>query len=209
MSGGTGLSRGELRAYVVAPDARLRDRLVEALWRAGVRLAATDRTPDTVIVAAAGTVDEAVDACAPAHRSGGYRLLVVADRFRPAGVLRAVRSGVRAMLRSADATPQNLAAAVRAAHHGDGRIPHEVLVGLLGGRAAAERPALRHPRSPLTARQTMVLALIAEGQGNAEIARSLSCSEHTVKNVIYELMARLQVRNRAHAVACAVRRGLI
>ncbi|WP_246214074.1 response regulator transcription factor [Kitasatospora viridis] len=61
----------------------------------------------------------------------------------------------------------------------------------------------------LTARQTEVLALIADGHGNAAIARQLSCSEHTVKNVIYELMARLQARNRAHAVAHAVRDGLI
>lgn len=50
---------------------------------------------------------------------------------------------------------------------------------------------------------------MAEGDGNAVIARTLRCSEHTVKNVIYELMGRLQARNRAHAVAHAVRCGLI
>jgi DNA-binding NarL/FixJ family response regulator len=50
---------------------------------------------------------------------------------------------------------------------------------------------------------------MAEGLGNADIARVLCCSEHTVKNVIYDLTARLQVRNRAHAVACAVRRGIV
>ncbi|PWS39378.1 DNA-binding response regulator [Streptomyces sp. ZEA17I] len=61
----------------------------------------------------------------------------------------------------------------------------------------------------MTPRQTAVLTLVAEGHGNAVIAQALSCSEHTVKNVIYELMARLQVRNRAHAVARAVRAGLI
>ncbi|KJY45049.1 LuxR family transcriptional regulator, partial [Streptomyces sp. NRRL S-444] len=53
------------------------------------------------------------------------------------------------------------------------------------------------------------LTLMAEGHGNAVIARTLSCSEHTIKNVIYELMSRLQARNRAHAVACAVRHSLI
>jgi DNA-binding CsgD family transcriptional regulator len=50
---------------------------------------------------------------------------------------------------------------------------------------------------------------MADGLGNAAIAQVLCCSEHTVKNVIYDLTARLQVRNRAHAVAYAVRRGLV
>lgn len=50
---------------------------------------------------------------------------------------------------------------------------------------------------------------MAKGCSNAEIARMLSCSEHTVKNLGYELMTRLQARNRAHAVACGLRAGLI
>ncbi|WP_246042417.1 MULTISPECIES: helix-turn-helix transcriptional regulator [Streptomyces] len=100
---------------------------------------------------------------------------------------------------------------------GDGRMPYPALVRLLGAAAgsaahSAAAPAARPagadvPR--LTARQTAVLTLMAEGHGNAVIARTLSCSEHTVKNVVYELMARLQARNRAHAVARAVRHSLI
>jgi DNA-binding NarL/FixJ family response regulator len=100
---------------------------------------------------------------------------------------------------------------------GDGRMPYPALVRLLGAAAA---PAADSPAGPaarpagadvprLTARQTAVLTLMAEGHGNAVIARTLSCSEHTVKNVVYELMARLQARNRAHAVARAVRHSLI
>ncbi|KPI33899.1 transcriptional regulator, LuxR family [Actinobacteria bacterium OV450] len=115
---------------------------------------------------------------------------------------------------------------------GDGRMPYPALVRLLGGAAtaatgtpvtgpaatgpaagttaAAARYAASPPDAPrLTARQTAVLTLMAEGHGNAVIARTLSCSEHTVKNVIYELMSRLQARNRAHAVARAVRHSLI
>ncbi|MFJ3204549.1 response regulator transcription factor [Streptomyces sp. NPDC086989] len=118
---------------------------------------------------------------------------------------------------------------------GDGRMPYPALVRLLGGAAtaataatgtpvtgsaatapaagttaAAPRYAASPPDAPrLTARQTAVLTLMAEGHGNAVIARTLSCSEHTVKNVIYELMSRLQARNRAHAVARAVRHSLI
>ena len=54
-----------------------------------------------------------------------------------------------------------------------------------------------------------MLALMADGHSNAAIARALSCSEHTVKNVIYDLTARLQVRNRSQAVAFAIRAGII
>ncbi|WP_152648719.1 response regulator transcription factor [Streptacidiphilus anmyonensis] len=64
-------------------------------------------------------------------------------------------------------------------------------------------------RPVLTSRQTAVLDLMAEGHGNAVIARTLRCSEHTVKNTIYDLMSRLQARNRAHAVAHGLRHGLI
>ena len=61
----------------------------------------------------------------------------------------------------------------------------------------------------LTAREVDVLRFIADGHSNAHIARLLSCSQHTVKNVIHGMMARLQLRNRAHAAAFAVRTGLI
>jgi DNA-binding NarL/FixJ family response regulator len=61
----------------------------------------------------------------------------------------------------------------------------------------------------LSAREVDVLRFIADGYSNAHIAQSLSCSHHTVKNVIHDLMARLQLRNRAHAAAYAVRTGLI
>lgn len=205
-----------LWVHVDATDATVRDGVVTKLRHAGIAVAPEPhRSPDTVVVAAAETVDEAIEACHPACRSGGYRLLIVADTFTAAGVLRAVRLGVRTLLRSTETTPAQLVAAVHSARHGDGRMPYEVLVRLLGG-ATAPPPAPVSPApvpapapSPLTARQTVVLTLMADGHGNAAIARALSCSEHTVKNVIYDLMARLQVRNRAHAVAHAVRAGLI
>jgi DNA-binding NarL/FixJ family response regulator len=58
-------------------------------------------------------------------------------------------------------------------------------------------------------RELRVLRLIAEGFSNGEIAAQLGWSEHTVKNALYDLMATLGVRNRAHAAAYAVRNGLI
>ena len=209
---GTGESLTErLRVHVRATDAAVREAVVTELRHAGIApMDEHDGAPDTVGVAAGGTVDDAIDACRSTLRCGEQRLLVVADVLSSNGVLRAIRAGARAMLPSAEATGERLVGAVRAAHHGEGRLPHGVLVRLLGGATeSGVSPVPGAGTSPLTPRQTEVLALMAEGHANAAIARELSCSDHTVKNVIYELMARLQVHNRAHAVACAVRAGLI
>jgi DNA-binding NarL/FixJ family response regulator len=60
-----------------------------------------------------------------------------------------------------------------------------------------------------TAREIQVLQLIAEGLVNREIGQSLFLSEETVKSHVRHLLAKLQARSRAHAVAVGFRRGLI
>jgi DNA-binding NarL/FixJ family response regulator len=50
---------------------------------------------------------------------------------------------------------------------------------------------------------------MADGMDTAEIATKLSYSERTVKNVFYGLTNRLHLRNRPHAVAYALRKGMI
>ncbi|WP_383826475.1 response regulator transcription factor [Streptomyces sp. NPDC058486] len=54
-----------------------------------------------------------------------------------------------------------------------------------------------------------VLRLVAEGYDTADIAAKLSYSERTIKNVLHAVITRLQLRNRSHAVAYAMRQGLI
>ncbi|MBO4207986.1 DNA-binding response regulator [Micromonospora echinofusca] len=199
-----------MRVHVVADEPGDRAALLDLLGRAGVGVAdPPEPSPPTVVLAVADTVDAALAAYRLACPAGERPLLVVADAFTPAGVRRAIRSGVDAMLRRAEVTPAQLLAAVQSARYGEGRLPYEILIRLLSRAIEAGPVTEAGPPVPLTARQTMVLNLMAEGHGNAAIARVLLCSEHTVKNVIYDLMARLQVRNRAHAVARAVRAGLI
>ena len=60
-----------------------------------------------------------------------------------------------------------------------------------------------------TDREIAVLRLVAEGLDTSEIARELSYSERTIKNVIHDVTSRLQLRNRSQAVAYAMREGLI
>jgi DNA-binding NarL/FixJ family response regulator len=60
-----------------------------------------------------------------------------------------------------------------------------------------------------TAREIEVLQLVSEGLANREIGDRLFLSEETVKSHIRHLLAKLQARSRAHAVAVGFRRGLL
>jgi DNA-binding NarL/FixJ family response regulator len=63
--------------------------------------------------------------------------------------------------------------------------------------------------SGLTEREVKVLRLLADGMDTTEVGRQLFLSERTVKNVVHDIMSRLNLRNRTHAVAYALRQGLI
>jgi DNA-binding NarL/FixJ family response regulator len=69
-------------------------------------------------------------------------------------------------------------------------------------------PARRLEQEP-TAREAQVLQLISDGLVNREIGEELHLSEETVKSHVRHLLAKLQARSRAHAVAIGFRRGLI
>ncbi|MFR9787477.1 LuxR C-terminal-related transcriptional regulator [Streptomyces sp. MB22_4] len=178
------------------------DRVRELARRAGLDCAPGPGRPVTVIVA-----DDAERALRGLRPTGP--LLLVCDTVGRAGLVEALRAGA-VVLRMADLTEESLGAAVRRAGAPHPSIPYPELSHLLttGPRPGAPAPHEDRPPS-LTSRQLSVLRLMAEGHGNAGIARLLHCSEHTVKNVVYEIMARLGARNRAHAVARAVRHGLI
>jgi DNA-binding NarL/FixJ family response regulator len=61
----------------------------------------------------------------------------------------------------------------------------------------------------LTAREREVLRLLAEGEDTRDIAGMLCFSERTVKNIVHDVLMKLNCRNRAHAVAMATRQGVI
>lgn len=70
-------------------------------------------------------------------------------------------------------------------------------------------PATREIGQEPTAREIEVLQLVADGLVNREIGERLFLSEETVKSHVRHLLAKLQARSRAHAVAVGFRRGLI
>jgi DNA-binding NarL/FixJ family response regulator len=111
-------------------------------------------------------------------------------------VYAALRAGARGFLLK-DAGPALLAQAVHAAANGDALIAPSVTTRLLGAFAASAPAAPpRQPVDPLTEREEQVLAAVARGRTNSEIAQELYITLSTVKTHITSLMAKLSARNR-------------
>jgi DNA-binding NarL/FixJ family response regulator len=146
-------------------------------------------------------------------RSRGVPALVlVVTHVDDAGLVAAVEGGVAGLVRRVDASADRLVSVVRAAAAGDGSVPPDLLGRLLSQVGALQRNVLS-PRgltfSGLAQREIDVLRLVAEGFDTAEIAAKLSYSQRTIKNVLHDVTSRLHLRNRSHAVAYALRNGLI
>ena len=89
----------------------------------------------------------------------------------------------------------------------------EAVAARRGSGATAEvipfQGPLRELEQEPTMREVEVLQLISDGLVNREIGQRLFLSEETVKSHVRHLLAKLQARSRAHAVAVGFRRGLI
>jgi DNA-binding NarL/FixJ family response regulator len=121
-------------------------------------------------------------------------------------VLAALQSGAAGVLRKETLTTESLANAVRAAASGTGVVTSELLHDLLDGLAPDNDPPVA---ARLTDREQQVLSLIAAGHPTREVAQQLCYSERTVKNVLHDVVTKLNARSRSQAVAHAVREGLI
>ncbi|MER5730208.1 response regulator transcription factor [Streptomyces sp. NPDC002138] len=146
------------------------------------------------------------------HNSGTRTGLVVGTFESGDALQRAIESGVTAVLRRSEGDQDRLLRLVLAIANGEGVLPGDLLAKLIDHVGSLQRSAL-DPRavslSTLTPREADMLRLVSEGLDTAEIARKTSYSERTVKNVLHEVITRLQLRNRTHAVGYALRHGLI
>nr|WP_258565365.1 response regulator transcription factor [Streptomyces sp. WELS2] len=145
------------------------------------------------------------------HNTATRTGLVVAT-LGSGSLQRVIECGVAAVLRRAEADQDQLLRLVLAIANGEGVLPGDLLGKLLSHVGSLQRSAL-DPRglslSTLTTREADMLRMVSEGLDTAEIARKTSYSERTVKNILHEVITRLQLRNRAHAVGYALRNGLI
>lgn len=181
--------------------------------RADLRVLDDGEGTATVSVVVADEVDQDTTRLVKSlQRNGCRRVVLVLSRVDDAGSLAAVAAGACGLLRRGDAHPERLAAAVAAAAAGDGTMPPDLLGRLLEQVSRLHSQVLA-PRgltfSGLSEREIEVLRLVADGRDTSEIAHTLCYSERTVKNVIHDVTSRLRLRNRSHAVAYAMRQGLI
>jgi DNA-binding NarL/FixJ family response regulator len=156
--------------------------------------------------------DEVVRVVRAVQRNGCPRVVLVVNRLDEAGMLAAIEAGACGFLRRSETQPETLVQSVCAAAAGDGTVPPDLLGRLLSQVSLIHQQVLA-PRglsfSGLTDREVDVLRLLAEGHDTAEVARALCYSERTVKNVLQDMTRRHNLRNRTHAVAYALRQGLI
>ena len=126
-------------------------------------------------------------------------------------VISAVEAGAVGYLRKDTLTQDLLQAAIHAAEGGAAVVAPDVLGAMLRGAHAESDSggASRFAEPRLSERELSVLALIAEGHPTREVAQQLCYSERTVKNVLHDVVTKLNARSRSQAVAYAVRDGLI
>ncbi|WP_280728090.1 response regulator transcription factor [Kitasatospora sp. MAA4] len=177
-------------------------------------LDAADPEQAAVLLVLADSVDpEAVTLLRKLHRhTAAARIVLVVSRIEDTGLAAAVECGVVGLLRRSEATPLRLTQVVTSAARGEGTMPADLLGRLLDQVGRLQRQVL-DPRgisfAGLGAREIEILKLVAEGRDTREIAEQLAYSERTVKSVLHDVTSRLQLRNRSHAVAYALREGLI
>lgn len=202
-----------LRVFVHAEDPIL-EAGIAALFRLAPAVSVTDEIADaSVVVVVAEAIDIATTrVLQQVAATGGARIVVIAARLEEADLVAGIEAGACAFVRRNEARPDRLVAAVEAAAAGDGAVPADLLGSLLARWSHLrdhQQPGRGLRLSGFTDRELQVLRLVAEGHETAEIARRLCYSERTVKAVIHQVVTRFQLRNRAQAVAYAVRQGVI
>jgi DNA-binding NarL/FixJ family response regulator len=129
-------------------------------------------------------------------RAAGLRVLVLTSATEASAAAAAVRAGAAGVVYK-DIDPAALVRAIRSVHDGNMLLAPEALGSLVRGSRA----------DTLTAREREVLAGIADGKSNREIARLLRVSEKTVKAHVSAVLAKLGVQDRTQAAVYAVRHG--
>jgi DNA-binding NarL/FixJ family response regulator len=160
---------------------------------------AAEHTPDVILLdLKLPGVDGIAVLAALKARDSAARVLVLTSATEPALASLALRSGAAGLLYK-DVDPDALVRAIRSVHDG-----HLLLAADAAGtlvQAAGHQSGL----DALTSREREVLAELARGRSNREIARALRISEKTVKAHVSSVLAKLGVQDRTQAALLAVR----
>lgn len=133
------------------------------------------------------------------------RLVALVDDASERFVMDLVEAGVAALVFRHDLNPEKLVTTLRAVGAGNTSFPPDLLPKILERAAQGSNGGSRH----LSDRELSVLQLLSEGDNTNDIAEALAYSTRTVKNIVHDVLMKMNCRNRVHAVAQATRQGLI
>ena len=126
------------------------------------------------------------------------RLIAISTYGGDEDIRRALEAGAQAYL-TKDVLHEELLKAIRTVYSGGSYLPQGVAATL----------AAQWPRPELSGRELEVLTLIVKGMANKEIAATLHIAEHTVKNHVKNILAKLGVQDRTQAATAAIQRGIV
>ena len=132
------------------------------------------------------------------------KVLVLTSFAEDRRIVAAIEAGALGYLLK-DSSPEDLVRAIREVHRGESSLHPKVAQQLI---KRLQRPAEEPEREELTARERKVLALIARGLSNREIARELSISEPTVRTHVSNILRKLGLKSRTQAALYALKEGL-
>ncbi|GGX92245.1 response regulator transcription factor [Streptomyces minutiscleroticus] len=139
-------------------------------------------------------------------------VIVIASDLSPAEAADAINAGARGLLRRHEVNADRLARTVLTVAGGDCTVPPDLIDGLLDQGTGTDTYPGARGRGPdwgLDERERAVLRMVADGRETDEIAKELCYSARTVTTVVRDITQRFRLRNRAHAVAYALRTGLL
>ncbi|MFE1959049.1 response regulator transcription factor [Streptomyces sp. NPDC059479] len=204
-----------VRVAIHSPDAIVRAGLVSCLQndrRTREVPPGKVQEADVIVVAVDVADASSLDLLGSLCDKPDARFAMVVGKQWQADVSTAVDRGVRAVLWHDSFSPAVFIQTLLTIADGGGSLP-PTLQGTLMEQVRWTQREVLAPRgltaSGVSPREVDVLRLVAEGKELYEIATRLSYSERTVKYILYGLMKRLRLRNRAHAVSYAIRAGLI
>ena len=199
------LVRDGVRAYLeTQPDIVI---VGEASSGIEAMMLAAERKPDVVLMDLVMPAMDGVEATAQVRkRSPGSQVVVLTSFLDDAYIFPAIKAGACSYILK-DASPAEVAAAVRAAAQG-ATVMHPRVAARIVGQVRDEQPPV-NPFTALTEREQGVLRHIAQGHSNAEIAAALVLSEKTVKGHVSNLLNKLHLADRTQAAVLAWREGFV